>query len=104
MIGRIESYDNELKTGAIKAEDKVYEFHIDEWNPDIAPSIGNNVDFMPEEDGSATSIDMAKAYLKDSRAVKNHYLAGFLGVFFGALGLHRIYLGFYPRDYLLDKP
>lgn len=96
MIGRIESYDSERQTGVIKAEDKVYEFHLDEWNPEIEPKAGNDVDFMPEEDGSASSVDIATAYLRNKKAVKNHYVAAALGVFFGALGLHRIYLGFYP--------
>jgi len=96
MIGIIESYDEECQTGAIKFEDKFYEFHIDDWSSDIAPSVGKKVDFIPEEDGRATNVGPLGAYVKDMTPVKNHYIAGLLGVFFGALGLHRIYLGFYP--------
>lgn len=96
MIGHVESYDSERQTGAIRAEDKVYEFHIDDWNPEVEPKVGNDVDFMPDDDGSASSVDIAGAYLKNKKAVKNHYVGGALGVLFGAIGLHRIYLGFYP--------
>lgn len=96
MIGHIESYDDERQTGAIKCEDNFYEFHIDDWVSDNAPTIGDDVDFMPEEDGSATNVELLGKHIKDLRAVKSRYIAGFLGVIFGCLGLHRIYLGHYP--------
>ncbi len=96
MIGRIESYDSESQTGGIISEGKHYEFRIDDWNPEKGPEVGKTVDFMPEEDGVATSIDLAASYINDLKPVKNHYIAGILGVFLGAIGLHRIYLGFYP--------
>lgn len=95
MIGHIESYDKELQTGAIKCEDEFYEFHLDDWTSESEPEIGDDVDFMPEDDGSATSVGPVGAYLKDTRAVKNHYVAAVLGLLLGALGIHRIYLGFY---------
>jgi len=95
MIGHIESYDKELQTGAIKSEDKFYEFHLDDWSSESEPETGDDVDFMPEDDGSASSVGPIGAYLKDTRAVKNHYVAGVLGLLFGALGIHRLYLGFY---------
>ena len=96
MLGHIESYDDERQTGAIKCDDEFYEFHIDDWTSEEEPKIGNDVDFIPEEDGSATDVGPVGAYIKDIRPVKNHYVAAFLGIFFGFLGLHRIYLGFYP--------
>lgn len=96
MIGRIESYDNENQTGEVKAEDKLYEFHIDGWNSKRPPKVGDKVDFLPEDDGKASSIDLIGNHLNHLVAVKNRYVAGFLGIFLGALGLHRIYLGFYP--------
>lgn len=96
MIGHIESYDDERQTGAIKCEDKFYEFHIDDWTSEEEPKIGDDVDFIPEDDGSASDVGPLGAYIKDMKPVKNHYIAAFLGIFFGCLGLHRIYLGFYP--------
>ncbi len=95
MIGHIESYDEELQTGAIKCEDDFFEFHINDWELDVLPKVGDDVDFMPEEDGSATSVGPVGAYLQDIRAIKNHYVAGVLGLVLGMLGAHRIYLGFY---------
>jgi len=95
MIGHIESYDDERQTGAIKCEDKFYEFHIDDWVADAEPKIGDDVDFIPEDDGSATDVGLIGAYLKDMRPVKNHYIASALGILLGAVGAHRIYLGFY---------
>ncbi|MCK5830600.1 MAG: TM2 domain-containing protein [Methylococcales bacterium] len=96
MIGHIESYDEERQTGAIKSDDKVYEFHLDDWNPKTSPKTGDDVDFMPEDDGRATSVDLIGNYLNHIQPVKNRYVAGFLAIIFGFIGLHRIYLGFYP--------
>lgn len=96
MIGHIESYDDERQTGAIKYENKFYEFHIDEWTSEEPPKKGDDVDFVPEEDGSASNVGFLGAYVQDTRAVKNHYIAATLGLFFGFLGAHRLYLGFYP--------
>ncbi len=95
MIGHIESYDEKLQTGAIKFEDKFYEFHIDDWDSETSPQVGDDVDFIPEDDGSATNVGPVGAYLQDIKPVKNHYIAAGLGLVFGAIGLHRIYLGFY---------
>ncbi len=95
MIGHIESFDTKLQTGVIKFEDEYFEFHLDDWESEDEPKVGDDVDFMPEEDGSASSISLVGAYLKDTRAMKNHYVAGVLGLLLGAIGVHRIYLGFY---------
>jgi hypothetical protein len=95
MIGHIESYDDERQTGAIKFEDKFYEFHIDEWTPEIPPKVGDDVDFVPEEDGSATDVGLVGSYLDHIKPVKSRYIASFLGILFGWTGAHRLYLGFY---------
>ncbi len=95
MIGHIESYDDERQTGAIKCEDEFYEFHIDEWSAETEPKIGDDVDFIPEDDGSATNVGLVGAYIKNMQPVKNHYVAGALGLLLGFPGIHRIYLGFY---------
>ncbi len=96
MIGHVESYDDERQTGAIKCEDKFYEFHIDDWGLDTAPQVGDDVDFMPEDDGSATSISSSDGIAQYTMApVKRRSIAALLGLLLGWLGLHRIYLGFY---------
>ncbi len=94
MLGQIESYDDDIQTGVIKVDDKFFEFHIDNWIADTPPKVGDDVDFM-EEDGNVMDVDLIGAYIKDERPVKRRWIAAVLGVFLGALGLHRFYLGFY---------
>lgn len=96
MLGRVENYDDERQTGTLKGTDKYYEFHIDDWGLDAQPQAGDAVDFMPEDDGSATSISaIAGVTQHDITPVKRRIVAALLGLFTGWLGLHRIYLGFY---------
>jgi TM2 domain-containing membrane protein YozV len=96
MIGHVESYDDERQTGAIKCEEKFYEFHIDDWGLDKEPEIGDDVDFMPEEDGSATAISSLDGIVQHAMTpVKRRVIAALLGLLIGFLGSHRIYLGFY---------
>ena len=94
MLGHIESYDNDKQVGVIKVDDNFFEFHIDNWIADTPPKAGDDVDFM-ETDGNVTEIDLVGAYIQDERPVKRRWIASILGVFLGALGLHRFYLGFY---------
>ncbi|MGY6276806.1 TM2 domain-containing protein [Methylomonas sp. MgM2] len=94
MLGHIESYDERCQTGVVKHEDKFYEFHIDQWTSEEAPKEGDDVDFDLEE-GNVSEIGPVGAYLVETRPVKNRILAGLLGLVFGAIGLHRIYLGFW---------
>lgn len=96
MIGNVVSYDDECQTGTIKYNDSFYEFHIDDWGLDQAPRIGDKVDFMPEDDGSATCItSIGNNTLHDMTPAKHRIIAALFGLLLGWLGLHRIYLGFY---------
>lgn len=96
MIGSVASYDDKCQTGAIKHNDNFYEFHIDDWGLDEAPHIGDKVDFMPEDNGSATHISsISSNTLHDITPVKRRMIAALLGLLLGFFGLHRIYLGFY---------
>ena len=45
-----------VQTGAIKYEGKFYEFHIDDWESDAEPKKRDNVDFIPEDDGSCNKF------------------------------------------------
>jgi TM2 domain-containing membrane protein YozV len=94
MLGHIESYDPKFQTGVIKFEDKFYEFHLDQWTAEEPPKHGDDVDFDYEE-ATVTEVSPVGAYLKDTRPVKRRWVAAILGLVFGAIGLHRIYLGFY---------
>ncbi len=95
MIGSIKSFDIGSQIGIIDYEDDLYEFHLSEWSLKEMPKEGESVDFIPQEDGTATNVGPVGKFVKDVRPVKNHYVAGFLGLFLGFFGLHRIYLGFY---------
>lgn len=92
MLGHIESYDERCQTGVVKSEDQFYEFHIEQWTSDEPPRQGDDVDFDHEDD-KVIEISPVGAYLLDTRPVKNHIVAGILGLLFGAIGLHRLYLG-----------
>jgi TM2 domain-containing membrane protein YozV len=95
MIGHIESYDNERQQGVIKCENKLYKFHLNEWTSKEKPKLGDEVDFILEDDKSLTNIGLLAPHLKNMEPVKNRRVAAILGVLFGAIGLHRLYLGFY---------
>ncbi|MDO9104650.1 MAG: TM2 domain-containing protein [Methylovulum sp.] len=94
MIGYIESYDAESQTGVIKAEDKAFAFHLDDWMAQVPPEQGDDVRFT-EEDAHARGIDLVGAYLEKPKAVKYKYLAVLLGLLLGYAGVHRFYLGYY---------
>jgi TM2 domain-containing membrane protein YozV len=94
MLGKIESYDEKFQTGVVKYEDEFYEFHLDQWTSDAKPRPGDDVDF-DEEDGKIVDISLVGAYLVELKPVKSRLLAALLGIVFGAIGLHRFYLGFY---------
>ncbi|NOT11275.1 MAG: TM2 domain-containing protein [Methylococcaceae bacterium] len=94
MIGQIESYNPETKTGVIKCEEKTYTFAYDQWSEEVAPDVGDDVTFEPVN-MSATNIKLLGIQLAKPQAVKYKYLAVFLAIFLGWLGLHRLYLGYY---------
>ncbi|WP_254786822.1 TM2 domain-containing protein [Methylomonas sp. LWB] len=94
MLGHIESYDADCQTGVIRAKDQFYEFHIEQWQSDAPPKSGDDVDFDFEDD-KVTEVSLVGAYLMESQPVKSRIVAGLLGISLGAVGLHRIYLGFY---------
>ena len=94
MLGHIESYDEACQTGVVKHEDQYFEFHIDQWSSESPPKPGDDIDF-DHEDGKITDISLVGAYLVDTKPVKSRIVASLLGIILGALGAHRIYLGFY---------
>lgn len=94
MIGHIESYDPESQTGVIKSEEEAYTFHLDDWDAQVPPDQGDDVNFVVEET-TARKINLVGAYLAPPKAAKYKYVAAFLALFLGFTGLHRFYLGFY---------
>lgn len=94
MLGHIESYDEKCQTGVIKRDGEFYEFHIDQWTSEAPPKAGDDVDFDHEDD-KVIDVSLVGAYLVEAKPVKSRMLAALLGIVFGAIGLHRLYLGFY---------
>jgi TM2 domain-containing membrane protein YozV len=94
MKGQIESYDPATQSGVIKSEDKTYAFQFASWIETVPPDSGDDVFF--EIDGtSAVNVKLQGVQLEKPKAVKYKYLALFLAIFLGWLGLHRLYLGYY---------
>ncbi len=94
MLGHIESYDERCRTGVIKHDSEFFEFHLDQWTSQQPPNVGDDVDF-DHENGEVTEVGPVGAYLVDGKPVKSHIVAALLGIVFGAIGLHRFYLGFW---------
>lgn len=94
MIGHIESFDDESRTGVITSNGQFYQFHADDWLPDVPPEPGDDVNFEVDA-GAAKQVNLVGAYLETTKPVKYKYLAGALGLVLGFAGLHRFYLGYY---------
>jgi TM2 domain-containing membrane protein YozV len=94
MIGHIESYDPDNRSGVVKSEENVYTFYLDDWVAQVPPDPGDDVTFEVDE-GIARNIILVGAYLAPPKAVKYKYVAALLALFLGFTGLHRFYLGFY---------
>ncbi len=94
MLGHLESYNKDIQTGVIKADDQFFEFYIDTWTSNHPPKAGDDVDFLLE-DNVVVEVGLLGAYIKDIRPVKRKWIASTLGLALGWLGLHRFYLGFY---------
>ena len=94
MIGHIDNYNSESQSGEIKSEDKLYSFNLTGWSENVPPDVGDEVTFVAENE-SATQIRLLGVSIEKPNAVKYKYLAVFLAIFLGWLGLHRFYLGHY---------
>jgi len=94
MIGQIESINIEARTGVIKSDAKLFEFNLDEWNESVPPDVGDEVNFV-QENMTATQVKLLGTLINKSEAKKRKYLAIFLAIFLGWLGIHRLYLGYY---------
>lgn len=94
MIGQIESYNPEAKTGVIKSDEALFEFNVGDWMAEVLPEAGDDVTF-DAEGNAAANVNLVGAYLAKPEAVKYRYVAAVLGLVLGAVGAHRLYLGYY---------
>ncbi|MGR8980492.1 MAG: NINE protein [Gammaproteobacteria bacterium] len=99
MIGQIESFDPETRTGIIKSEEALYPFLLDDWAADVPPESGDDVRFEAE-DGNAIQVNLVGAFLEKPKAVKYRLLAAFMALLLGWTGLHRFYLGYYRIGFI----
>jgi hypothetical protein len=94
MKGQIESYDPENKNGVIKSDEKNFTFQFENWTETVPPEADDEVIF-DSNDTAAINVRLLGIQLEKPKAVKYKYLAVFLAIFLGWLGLHRLYLGYY---------
>jgi TM2 domain-containing membrane protein YozV len=96
MRGQILSYSPETGDGLIAGSDgKRYAFKGIEYRGrvfDIRP--GQEVDFEPHEDGTATAIFPLAAPVGAISGAKSKIAAGLLAIFLGSFGIHKFYLGY----------
>lgn len=95
MIGQIEKYSNDSPlTGVIVSDGVLYDFNVKVWRSRFAPEVGQTVEF-DLKNGQVTRVKIQKVYPEHLKPVKSKLIAGLLGIFLGAVGAHRLYLGFY---------
>ncbi len=94
IIGQIESYNSEKKTGIVKSQDDFFEFDATSWKSNSQPDSGDEVTFEIS-DGLVINMRLFAETMKPVEAVKRRWVATTLALFLGALGGHRFYLGFY---------
>lgn len=94
IIGQIESYDSEKKTGIVKSQDDFFEFDAVSWVSTVPPDSGDEVTFEVNE-GIVVNMRLVAETMKPVEGVKRRWIATTLAFFLGAIGAHRFYLGFY---------
>lgn len=95
MMGQIEKYPNDSPlTGVIMSDGVLYDFNVKVWRSRFAPEVGQTVEF-DLKNGKVTRVKIQKVYPEHLKPVKSKLIAGLLGIFLGAVGAHRLYLGFY---------
>lgn len=94
IIGQIESYDSETKTGLVKDQEEFFKFDATSWISDVPPDSGDEVTFELK-DGVVINMRLVAETMKPVQGVKKRWIATVLAVFLGAFGVHRFYLGFY---------
>ncbi len=94
MIGLIKDYDPETKTGTITIGKESFTFDSSVWIPDVPPEHGDEVAF-DLRGVKPYNVTLLGAIMNKEGAVKKRYIAAILALFFGWMGAHRFYLGYY---------
>ena len=92
MRGRLLAFDFRTGTGEISGEDgERYRFSDSEWKTPGRPRLGQGVDFRAEGDRALAIYGFAQTEVLSGD--KSKIVAALLAFFFGALGIHKFYLG-----------
>ncbi|HYG34034.1 MAG TPA: TM2 domain-containing protein [Clostridia bacterium] len=92
MKGTVLGFNEVTGEGVITGSDQNrYNFKRADWSGTQGPIAGYGVDFVGEN-GAATQIYVDPA-VSGSSSAKSKVAAGLLGLFFGAFGVHKFYLG-----------
>lgn len=95
MMGQIEKYSNDSPlVGVIISDGVLYDFNIKVWKSSFAPEVGQTVEF-DVKNNQVTRVKVQRIYPEHLKPVKSKIVAGLLGLSLGAVGAHRLYLGFY---------
>jgi TM2 domain-containing membrane protein YozV len=94
IIGQIESYDSDTKTGLVKDQEEFFKFDATSWVSNLPPDQGDEVTFELK-DGFVVNMRLVAETMKPVEGVKKRWIATTLAFFLGAIGAHRFYLGFY---------
>lgn len=98
IIGQIESYDSETKTGLVKDQEEFFKFDEASWKSSVPPDSGDAVTFELN-DGVVTNMRLVAESTKLVEGVKKRWIATTLAFFLGMVGAHRFYLGFYKLGF-----
>jgi TM2 domain-containing membrane protein YozV len=94
IIGQIESYDSETKTGLVKDQDEFFKFDEESWKSSVPPDSGDEVTFELK-DNVVVNMRLIAESTKLVEGVKKRWIAMTLAFLLGMVGAHRFYLGFY---------
>jgi hypothetical protein len=98
MLGHIASFDQETGQATLVSQDKTYSFDLTQWQEKVPPDVGDEVIFEAVS-SSALQVKLRGLH-PELTAVKYKYLAVFLALILGWLGLHRFYLGYYRIGFM----
>ena len=94
MRGTLLAFDFRTGRGEISGEDGTrYLFADSEWRAPTRPHVGQPLDFQPRSGQAVAIYSLATPGVRRAVKPKSKWAAALLALFFGALGIHKFYLG-----------
>ena len=81
IIGQIESYDSETKTGFVKDQEEFFKFDVTSWVSSLPPDQGDEVTFELR-DGVVVNMRLVAETMKPIEGIKKRWIATTLAIFF----------------------